>query len=461
MSSSVQQTSTLQQALRQVTETREYQQLLAQVRANARVISISGHVAGSSRALAVAALQRDTGKTFAVVSQTTRDLEPWEQDLSFWYCALSGKQNAENEVLVLPASETDPYAGVSPHAQTLERRALALWRLQRQAPSFVLLTARALARKTVTPAAVARAGTVLRRDEEHAPDELIEKLMATGYVREDPVTAVGEFSVRGGIIDIWPPGREAPVRVEFFGDTVDSLREFDPENQLSTGQLRVADVPPMHEFWTTALDFQLWSEAARERWNDQRFTRSLRDRTAFADEGEAFAGWEWLIPISMDCTATVFDHLGDAVLVIDEPAGIESCLSEFYERLSERYREIDQADDIALTPEELFLTGAELRELIESRQRVELRALGRAAAETDLNLALEAEAPQVQLGRARGPRQPVFLFPVVESAVEVEPQSQSTLRYHGRIADLVAEVNRSVEDAKTTIFVMPSLGNAE
>src|SRR6476661_9260689 len=97
----------IKQTLQAITETREYQQLLAQVRANARVISISGLVAGSSRALAVAALQRDTGKTFAVVSQTTRDLEPWEQDLGFWYSALAGKRSAENEVLVLPASETD------------------------------------------------------------------------------------------------------------------------------------------------------------------------------------------------------------------------------------------------------------------------------------------------------------------------------------------------------------------
>ena len=86
----------------------------------------------------------------------------------------------------------------------------------------------------------------------------------------------------------------------------------------------------------------------------------------------------------MNCTSNVFDHLGDAVLVVDEPAGIESYLSEFYERLSERYREIDQADDIALAPEELFLTAEELRELIPARQRVELRTLGRAAAETDL-----------------------------------------------------------------------------
>jgi len=444
----------------QITQSPEYQKLLAELRANARVISISGLVAGAARALAVAALQRETGKTFAVVAESTRDLESWERDLRFWYSALSG-QDADSEILVLPASETDPYAGTSPHAQTLERRALALWRLQQHSAKFVLLTARALARKTVTPEVIARSGVVLRRDEDHSPEELVEKLMATGYMREDPVGAVGEFSMRGGIVDVWPPGREAPVRLEFFGDTVDSVREFDPENQLSTAQLTSVEVPPMHEYAVTALDFQLWSEAARERWSDERYDRSLRDRTAFADEGEAFTGWEWLIPIIKDCTSTVFDHLGDAVLVIDEPGGIESYLSEFYENIADRYRQIDEADDIALTPEELFLTAEELRRVIPARQRVELRTLGRTVVETDLELALEAEAPKVQLGRSRGTRQPVFLFPVVESALEVEWQAQSTLRYHGRIADLAAEVSRSVEDGRTTLFVMPSLGVAE
>src|SRR5215210_5383151 len=447
--------------MQQITETREYQRLLEALRANARVISISSLVSGAARALTVAALQRDSGKTFAVVAQSTRDLEPWERDLHFWYAALSGKESSDNEILVLPASETDPYAGVSPHAQTLERRALALWQLQQRSPSFVLLTARALARKTVSPAAITNAGAVLRRDEDHSPEALVGKLMATGYVREDPVNAIGEFSMRGGIVDVWPPGREAPVRLEFFGDTIDSLREFDPENQLSTGQVRVVEVPPMHEFAVTPVDFRIWSEAARERWSDARFARSLRDRTAFAEEGEAFSGWEWLIPISMNCTSSIFEHLGDAVLIVDEPSGIESYLSEFYERLSERYREIDQADDIALAPEELFLTAEELHQFVPTRQRVELRTLGRAAAETDLNLALEAEAPKVQLGRDRGARKPVFLFPAVEAALEVELQAQSTLRYHGRVADLAAEVTDSAQEGKTTLFVMPSLGVAE
>jgi transcription-repair coupling factor (superfamily II helicase) len=425
------------------------------------VISISGLVAGAARALAVAALQRDTGKTFAVVSHTTRDLESWERDLRFWHSALTAKETDDKDILVLPASETDPYAGISPHAQTLERRALALWRLQQRSSKFVLLTARALARKTVSLEAIAKSGVVLRRDEDFSPEVLVEQLMATGYMREDPVGGVGEFSMRGGIVDVWPPGREAPVRLEFFGDTVDSVREFDPENQLSTAQLKEVEVPPMREFVVNAVDFQLWSEAARERWGDERYARSLRDRTAFADEGEAFAGWEWLLPITMDCCSSVFDHLGDVVLVIDEPSGIEAYLSEFYERLTDRYREIDEADDIALTPEELFLTAEELRQIIPTNQRVELRTLGRVATETDLDLALEAEAPSVQLGRARGTRQPVFLFPVVESALEAEWLSQSTLRYHGRIADLAAEVDGNVEDGRTTLFVMPSLGVAE
>ena len=275
MSSQVQQSSTLQQTLRQLTETTEYQKLLAGLRGGARIISVSGLVSGSARALAVAALQRDTGKTFAVVSQSTRDLEPWESDLHFWYSALSGKESSDDEILVLPASEIDPYAGVSPHAQTLERRALAFWQLQQRSPSFVLLTARALARKTVSPEAIAKAGVVLRRDEDYSPEALVDKLMATGYVREDPVGGIGEFSMRGGIVDVWPPGREAPVRLEFFGDTIDSLREFDPENQLSTSQLRVVEVPPMHEFVVTPVDFQIWSEGARERWSDERYARSL------------------------------------------------------------------------------------------------------------------------------------------------------------------------------------------
>jgi transcription-repair coupling factor (superfamily II helicase) len=461
MSSIIQTNPVLRSTLRRITEISEFKQLVGEIQQGAHVISVSGLVTGSARALALAALQRETGKLFAIVSQSNRDLEPLERDLRFWYCALAGKTDCDNDVLILPASESDPYAGSSPHAETLERRALTLWKLARHSHDFLLLTARALARKTVSPEEITRTGALIKRDEDHSPEELVEKLIASGYMREDPVGAIGEFSMRGGILDVWSPGSDAPARIEFFGDTVDSIREFDPETQLSTTQLGQSEIAPMRELAVTSRDFRDWTEAARDRWSEPRYARALRDRTAFADEGEAFAGWEWLMPLVRERNATVFEYLNDNVLVIDEPAGIESYLAEVYQSLADRHDETDAADDIALTPAELYLSTEELRAKIDQRQRLELRTLGRAAAEIDQELALDAEAPKVQLGRARSTRPTMFLFPTAEQAREFDWKTQSVMRYHGRLADLAADVSRARENGSATLFVMPSLGVAE
>jgi len=461
MSSTTQTKSVLQTALQRVTTAPEFRRLADEIARGAHVVSISGLVTGSARALALASLQQATGKLFAVVAQSNRDLEPWESDLRFWYCALHGRTDCANEVLLLPASESDPYAGSSPHAETQEKRALTFWRLVRHRQDFVLLSARALARRTVAPNEIAALGSLLKRDEDHSPEELVGTLVASGYLREDPVAAIGEFSMRGGILDVWSPGMDAPARIEFFGDSIESIREFDPETQLSTTQLKQIEIAPMRELAVTSRDFEHWAEAARERWSDPRYARSLRDRTAFADEGEAFPGWEWLLPLVRERNSTVFEYLKDAVLVVDDPSGIESYLGDAYQSLSDRFSETDAADDLALTPDELYLTVDQLRSNIDQRSRLELRTLGRAAATVDQELMLDAEAPQVQLGRARARRKPLFLFPTVGQAPEVEWKSTSVMRYHGRLADLATEVAANSAVSSNTIFVMPSLGVAE
>ena len=461
MSSTTQTTTSLQNTLRRVTETTEFKRLADEVQRGARVVSISGLVAGSARALAVAALQRQTGKLFAIVTQSNRDLEPWEADLRFWYCALAGKTNCDNEVLILPSSESDPYAGSSPHPETLERRALTLWRLARPSQDFVLLTARALARRTVTPDEILAAGAMLARNDTQSPEELVDKLVAAGYMREDPVGAVGEFSMRGGILDVWSPGQERPVRIEFFGDEIDSIRAFDPDTQLSTNQLNKLEIIPMREVVVRSRDFITWAEAARRRWSDKRYARALKDRTVFADEGESFAGWEWLMPVLGETTGSVFDFLKDAVLIVDEPSSVENYLGEVYQTLAERFAENDSVDDIAVKPEELYLSVDELRKNVDLKQRVELRVLGRAAAELDQAVSLEAEAPKVQLGRARAARTPLFLFPVAGKVPEFEWKTLSARKYHGRLASLAKDLVTSSETGTTTLFVMPSLGIAE
>jgi transcription-repair coupling factor (superfamily II helicase) len=313
----------------------------------------------------------------------------------------------------------------------------------------------------VAPDEIARAGALLARNDTQSPADLVDRLVAAGYVREDPVGSVGEFSMRGGILDVWSPGQERPVRIEFFGDEIDSIRGFDPETQLSTSQLSAIEIVPMREVVVRREDFSEWADAARRRWSDDRYARALRDRTVFADEGEGFAGWEWLLPVVRNNSGSVFDYLQDAVLVIDEPSSVDLYLGEVYQTLADRYAETDAVDDIAVTPEELYLLPEELRAKLDQRQRIELRVLGRAAAELDQAVALDAEAPKVQLGRARSARTPLFLFPVVGEGTEVEWKTQSTRRYHGRLANLAADLVRAREKGTTTLFVMPSLGVAE
>lgn len=465
MSSMVEAGSVVQGVLRRVLEGEELRRLVGEVRAGSRVISLSGLTSVPARALALAALRRETGRRLAIIVQSGRDLEAWERDLCFWDDALRGGVGGRSKadaILTLPASEGDPYAGSSPHAETLERRALALWRLAHGEGAFALLTARALARRTVAPNELLAAGAVLRRDEERAPEELVELLLASGYRREDPVGAVGEFSSRGGILDVWSPGHAAPVRVEFFGDTVDSIREFDPETQLSIAQLKEIEIVPMHEYAVGADDFRLWSIAARERFREERHARALADRTAYADEGETFAGWEWMISLVLPTKATAFDYLRDMLLVVEEPAQVESYLGSTYETLATRYAESDAADEIGLRPEELYLSGEELRARVGEIGRVELRTLGRAAAAIDERFAGETERPEAQLGRTREKTTPLFLFPAVGPAVEFEWQSRAARRYHGRIAELAAEVRRTHRERQAVaLFAMPSAGVAE
>ncbi|MFN2577455.1 MAG: transcription-repair coupling factor [Pyrinomonadaceae bacterium] len=503
MTTSTETSSTLQSAITRVLASAEFRRLLDQISRGARVVSISGLVAGPARALVLAALQHQTGRHFALVVPAQRDLENWERDIGFWYCALRGVTECGADVAVLPASESDPYAGGSPHAETLERRALALWRLARHASDpplspvvpapdphisdFLLLTSRALSRRTVAPSDIVKAGAVLRRDEDESPQELVDKLIASGYVREDPVAAIGEFSMRGGILDVWAPGHDAPVRIEFFGDTVDSIREFDPETQLSTTQLARVEIAPMRELIARPSDFREWAAQARARWHDPRFARSLRDRTDFADEGEDFPGWQWLISIVRKRNASIFDYLNDALLVIEEPVAVENFLVDAFQTLENRYAENDAADDLGLKPEELYLSADELRREINRMQRVELRALGRTAAKLDQEIALDAEQPKISVGKERAKRKPLFLFPAAALDSRLEPapvapgrtsaaskpdaaeanaqeiawQAQSVMRYHGRIRDLARAIIERRNSGTTTLFVMPSRGVAE
>lgn len=431
----------------------EIEKLVAAVTSQ-RLAVISG-VAGSARALVIAALQKKLRRRVVFISRSNSDVEELQQDLEFFHSALNESGSAEGAILAFPAPEGDSYDGTSPHAEVLEQRALALFKLCNDpaSPQILLTSLPALAQRTVEPRLLRSFGITLRPGEEMPLELIVDLLIAGGYVRQEPVGAVGEFSVRGGILDIFSPSHQGPHRIEFFGDTVESIREFDPDTQRSVGRAQETVIPPMRELAVRREELVAWAEAARLNWQGDQYRRDLRLRIGHAERGEPFAGWEYLIPLTRPLNSSALDYVKDAVLIIDEPSSVEKSVGDFYHNLQNRFAQADDAGDLVLSPDRLFLAVEELRDRLLSMERVELRLLGSAASATDQQFRIDSLTLEVSPGRA------ALLFPVTESTRDTNLITQAPRRYHGRVQELASVLG---SDTHTTfLFVMPSLGLAE
>ncbi|QYO67948.1 CarD family transcriptional regulator [Leptolyngbya sp. 7M] len=412
-----------------------------------RLITLSGLTSASSKAFVLAALYHQTRKRFAIVTDTNTSAEELRRDIAFFI-------DRRNAAASLPAFETDIHSGLSPHAETLEMRALTLHHLRSGSVGLLTLPIRSLLTRLPSADEIEKLSIRLEIDSETDPELLTKRLIAAGYVSEEPIANVGQFSLRGGIVDVWPPGDDLPVRIEFFGDTVDSIREFDPGTQLSNRTVRSVDIAPMREYSVTADDMRLWSEYAKEAFSDGSFARALKDRTDFADAGETFGGWEFLLPMIRPLGGSVFDLIEDAIFVIDEPTVVEENARIFFEDAQRRYHQNAELGQIGIPPSSLYLEPTELRaHLHRSRTRIDLRALGCAAANTDEELSIDAAGTSDE-------RAPLFLFSTAEKGFEFEITSRPTRNFGGRLAEFAGHIRSSVPHLDNR-FVMRSSGMAE
>ena len=146
----------------------------------------------------------------------------------------------EVEIVTLPAWDCLPYDRVSPHADVMARRIDALTRLTEPPPSggsrLVITTVSAILQCVPRPEVLRGAAWVLKKGTRLDMAALNTFLAANGYSRAEQVMEPGEFAVRGGLIDVYPPGVEEPVRIDLFGDEIEKIRNFDPMSQRSTGE---------------------------------------------------------------------------------------------------------------------------------------------------------------------------------------------------------------------------------
>ena len=136
-------------------------------------------------------------------------------------------------VIGLPAYDVLPFENLSPHPEIQEARATALWKIATGAAEIMITPLAATAMRVHDASFYADLAKVVRRGEMIDPDRLIEHLRIVGYSQVDVVEMPGEFAHRGGLLDVYPPETDRPVRVEFFGDEVESIRKFDPGTQRS------------------------------------------------------------------------------------------------------------------------------------------------------------------------------------------------------------------------------------
>ena len=184
-----------------------------------------------------------------LVVPTDADAARTTADARCFLGIMSGLSEREvaDAVLPLPSIEVDPYRGLQPHLAVSSARAAALHALASRSARLVVASAGALVPRLSEPARLSAAGLVIAPGTEIAPHHLAERLVAAGFLPEDPVDEHGEYCVRGGVVDFFPVAETQPVRLEFIGDIVESVRRYDAATQRSMAALDRVLVRPQRE----------------------------------------------------------------------------------------------------------------------------------------------------------------------------------------------------------------------
>ncbi|WP_066651706.1 MULTISPECIES: transcription-repair coupling factor [Sphingomonas] len=272
----------------------------------------------------------------------------------------------EIETIAYPAWDCLPYDRASPTLRVMAERVAALHKLQakRSRPQLILTTANAAAQRTLTPFRIRQLVATLAPGERIGRDRVASLLQANGYMRVETVTDSGEFAVRGGLVDLFPSGAEAGLRLDFFGDEIESVRTFDPGDQRTTGRVEGFTLLPA-------------SEALLDDDSVKRFRTRYRDRfgaTATGDplyqaisDGRRLAGMEHWLPLFEEKLATLFDHLGDDAVIVRD-SGVASAVESRFEAISDyhanrvRAQSSDPGSYRPLPADQLYLAPTEWQE---------------------------------------------------------------------------------------------------
>lgn len=274
----------------------------------------------------------------------------------------------EIETIVFPAWDCLPYDRASPSLRISAERLAALHQLQRDSdkPRIIATTINAVTQRTLTKFRIRQLMTHLAPGERIDHDDLTAKLQANGYIRVESVADSGEYAVRGGILDLFPSGEKEALRLDFFGDEIDTIRRFDPSDQRTVGKAESFTLLPASEVLLDAENIKRFRGRYRELFGATATGDPLYQAIS---EGRRLAGMEHWLPLFEETLATVFDHIGaDALYVRDSgtPAAAEARFESIadYHQNRENMRTSEPGSYRPLDPDTLYLPKGEWQTVI-------------------------------------------------------------------------------------------------
>ena len=242
----------------------------------------------------------------------------------------------EVEVLTLPAWDCLPYDRASPALRAMAERLATLHSLQQplKKPQLVIATANSATQRVLTPFRIRQLTRRIAEGERIERDALATQLTALGYQRTDSVAEQGEYAVRGSLIDLFPPGERQALRLDFFGDEIETLRRFDPADQRSTGAAEAFMLMPASEALLDEGSIKRFRERYREMFGATATGDPLYQAVS---DGRRLAGMEHWLPLFEEKLATGFDYLGENDIVLRD-AGVDGALDGRFESLDDYYQ---------------------------------------------------------------------------------------------------------------------------
>ncbi|HZQ91528.1 MAG TPA: transcription-repair coupling factor [Terriglobales bacterium] len=436
----------------------------------------------SAKTLLLPMLRHAAGKPLIVVVADNRAADEMLPTVQA-FADLSGGCDP-SAVVALPAHDVLPYENLSPHPEIQEKQAITLWKMAMGQAQIVLVPARAAAMRFRAPEFYGGLARVVRRGESVDAEQMLGQLAMAGYTRTDVVEMPGEFAQRGGIVDVYPPEAERPVRLELFGDEVESIRRFDPGTQrslpapLDETALLPLTPTPVEEATLGAIHARL--SGRRIAGTEEIVEQSVREAGV-----SIFPGWELYAPLAyLGDSRTVFEMLPNALALVDEPDDVQRELDGWWERLEQTH---ERSGVGALArPEELYLQPETLRHEIARRGGVELEQLGLVrSAETSFPRMDTDEGasgaggqdPHPSTTDGEGVGHPRLLTgaeaPIQsgghDGAVEAAPlqgnsiqfTSQTTPRFHGSVAAMAEEVKKLSAAGTRVVIAAANMGEVE